>query len=118
MHDGWKRASVSNDIEHAIVGPSVFSNDEIKIATECGALLKENYSQARNETYLSNTCPSCKSMTGDWFLHHYYDQELMETGIPVGTICLSCEQKEIQEEPSPSDNTISVKVGDKWIEIV
>ncbi len=86
------------DIEHVIVGPCGFSNDEIKIATECGALLKENYSQARNERYLSNTCPSCKSLTGDWFLHHYYDQEEMETGILVGTICLGCEQKEIQEK--------------------
>lgn len=81
------------DIEHAIVGPSGFSNDEIKIATECGALLIENYSQTRKERYLSNTCPSCKILTGDWFLHDYYDQEERETGIPVGTICLSCEQK-------------------------
>lgn len=86
------------DIEHAIVGPSGFSDDEIKIATECGALLKENYSQAKNEAYLSNTCPNCKSMTGDWFLHHYYDQEERETGIPVRTICLSCEHKEIGTE--------------------
>lgn len=85
------------DIEHVIVGPSGFSNNEIKIATECGALLKENYSQARNEKYLSNTCPSCESMTGDWYLHHNYGPELMETGIPVGTFCPSCEQKEIQE---------------------
>ncbi len=86
------------DIEHVIVGPSGFSNDEIKVATECGALLKENYSQARNETYLSNTCPNCKSMIGEWFFHDYYDQELMKTGIPVGTICLSCEQKKSQEK--------------------
>jgi hypothetical protein len=105
------------DQEHELVGPREFSCEQVRIATERGALLKENYSRTMEERYLSNTCPNCNAMTGDFYLHHHYDPEQRETGVPVGAICWSCRQQEIRAKRSTADDAISIKIGDVWVDL-
>ena len=106
------------DRENAIVGPREFSGDHVIIATERGALLKEKYSRTMGERYLSNTCPNCESMTGDFYLHHHYDPELRETGVPAGAICWSCKQREARAKQSIHHVPVSVEVAPGvWVEV-
>ena len=101
------------DQERALVGPREFSPDQVRIATERGALLKEKYSRTMGERYLANTCPNCDFMTGDFYLHHHYDREQRETGVPAGAICWSCRQREVRAKRS----TVSVEVDGVWVDL-
>lgn len=53
---------------HYHPGPDMFSAKELEFARSKGVLIKDNFSQTMGESYLSNTCPSCLSLTGQHYL--------------------------------------------------
>ena len=55
--------------------PDNFKKEEIEFASKNGVCLRNNYSKTRCETYLSNTCPNCGKISGNYCL--------METGMEV-----------------------------------
>ena len=55
--------------------PDNFRKEEIEFASDNGVYLRYNYSKTRGETYLSNTCPKCGKISGNYCL--------METGMEV-----------------------------------
>ena len=64
------------------------------------------------------TCPNCKSMTGDFYLHDHYNPELRETGVPAGAICWSCKQREARAKQSIHHVPVSVEVAPGvWVEV-
>jgi len=76
-------------------GPDDFTEAELNIARQNGAVIQSNYSKTAHKSYLSNTCPNCQAMTGDHYLftdhfteamYGYYKYER----IPVGYFCENC----------------------------
>lgn len=61
--------------EWDIRGPKNFSENEILIAHQNGALLEMKFSATANESYLANTCPHCRAWIGEFFLHDYLPNE-------------------------------------------
>lgn len=53
-------------------GPDTFSQDEITIALSKGVILKEEYSNTANKSYLANSCSSCGNFAGNFFLFKDY----------------------------------------------
>ena len=82
------------DCEYSALGPDKFTEEQIKIAREKGAIIKTNYSNVVQEEYLSNTCPHCHKLTGNFYLSEYlsdakYGYSKYES-IPAGYFCSKC----------------------------
>ena len=86
-------------IQHGKIGkylsPIEFTQDEINIANSKGALLKEHYSKTVQNKYIANTCSSCNSFAGEFFLFQdYYSPagygELPSTVHDIGYVCEAC----------------------------
>ncbi len=57
---------------YSIFGPEEFNIEELKYAKANGVLITNNYSKTAEESYLSNTCPSCNAFIGRFFLFENY----------------------------------------------
>lgn len=64
--------SNDNKRKGSICGPEVFSSEEIKIAENHNVLIKEHHSYTREESYYANTCPSCNTFIGQFYLFTSY----------------------------------------------
>lgn len=53
------------------VGPSYFTEKQIKIATDNGCIIKESFSKTMDLSYPAAVCTYCGSMHGDFFYHDY-----------------------------------------------
>ena len=53
-------------------GPKTFTSEEIEIASSKGVFMNEQYSGSINDSYLANTCNSCGSFVGEFFLFTDY----------------------------------------------
>lgn len=103
------------DQEHATIGPEEFSQEQARIASEHGALLKEKYNRNLRGRYLSNTCPNCNVI--NLYFYHNYDYWQRKTGIPVGHTCGNCREQEVRAKRSTYYEPISIKLGDEWLEV-
>lgn len=67
-------AVVKSDIKKSndFRGPELFSEIEKKIAKNHDVIIKEHYSQTRQETYCANTCPNCDTFIGKHYLFTDY----------------------------------------------
>jgi hypothetical protein len=74
--------------------PSEFNNDELNFAKSKDVLLERRFSKTKNEKYIANVCPNCRSFVGDWFLFDDYILENMyDENIPkydMGYYCDLC----------------------------
>lgn len=70
-------ALVGDDAGNLGYGPEAFSEEEQKLATEHGVLLKNVDSSTANESYLANACTHCGAFVGKWyFFTDYYTTAL------------------------------------------
>lgn len=70
-------ALVGDDSGNLGYGSEDFSEDEQKLATDNGVLLKMVDSKTAGQTYLANACKSCGAFIGQWlFFAHYYTPAL------------------------------------------
>lgn len=61
-------------------GPESFDDKEIRMAEKNGVLIKNHYSETMMETYKANTCPSCGTFVGQFYLFsNYYNPAEMGT---------------------------------------
>lgn len=91
-----KVAIMETDEYHS--GPDQFSHEEVDFARSKGVLIENNYSKTVEDSYLSNTCPKCKILTGDHFLFTDYYCEakygyLNYQTFPQGYWCSSCNDR-------------------------
>jgi len=80
--------------EYSVLGPDKFTSEELTIAREKGAIIQTNYSSVVREEYLSNTCPHCQKLTGNYYLFEHlsdakYGYSKYES-IPAGYFCGLC----------------------------
>jgi hypothetical protein len=61
-------------------GPESFNKEEIEIAIAQGALLREQYSNTAEESYIANTCGNCCAFVGNFyqFKDYYHPAEMGE----------------------------------------
>lgn len=74
---------------HHIVSAAKFNDEDIKIATNLGANIKQRYSKTVNESYLANVCKHCDAFAGDFYMHEYY-YEPHEKESEYYCKCLNC----------------------------
>ncbi len=74
-----------------IYGPEWFDKRELKIARDNGVLIEFRYSKTIHTKYMSNVCPYCKSIFGQFFIHNYI-QIPNEKEIFVGLYCNKCKK--------------------------
>lgn len=77
------------------VGPDQFTSDELKLAGEKGVLIEQHYSKTAGEKYLANTCPTCKTFAGNFYLFTQYFTPAENCDYPskryeVGFHCEEC----------------------------
>lgn len=89
-HGSMKIAVLS--IEGYCEGPDAFSDEEIALARQRGAVLQEQYSRTVPRRYVANTCPHCQAFCGNHFLHEYWDLISSDDGVDTGTKCMRCRQ--------------------------
>ncbi|HEY5326299.1 MAG TPA: hypothetical protein VIJ27_04815 [Mucilaginibacter sp.] len=75
--------------------PEAFSEDELSLARSEGVVIKSNYSKTVGRAYLSNTCPSCDTLTGNHYLFTDHFSEAMYGYLtykrfPAGYFCEAC----------------------------
>jgi hypothetical protein len=56
----------------SLVGPSIFTKQEIEFAKNKGVIIKEHYSKTANERFLANTCGNCGCFIGSSYLYSDY----------------------------------------------
>ncbi len=76
-----------------LFGPEKFSDDQVQIAEQHGALLQTKYSLTSHRRYLTNTCPSCGAFTGASYLRQYGSRAEGQGGEPIGPICPNCDRR-------------------------
>jgi Competence protein CoiA-like family len=92
-----KVAVVEGGLERSgsCVGPEKFSKKEIEFATSKGVIIREHYSNVVKEKYLANTCSSCGTFAGNFYLYKEYFSpaqtgELDSVTYDVGHNCNNC----------------------------
>jgi len=63
-------AGMSRDATY--VGPEPFTSEEIEFAREKGVIIEQHFSKTVQESYLANTCLSCKAFVGQHYLFTDY----------------------------------------------
>lgn len=95
--DCWKCAAPMQIamlmVEGTPEGPERFAERDRTIASEQGAILRENFSRTLQESYLSNTCGSCGAFVGTNFLHEYWPLIDEANGHATGYVCLECQEE-------------------------
>ena len=91
LYDGIKRGA-------SVVGPEVFTENELDLAKREGVLLKKHYSKTINKKYLANTCENCNSFIGQHYLFTQFASpaefdELPSKTIYIGYHCDNCYEK-------------------------
>ncbi len=81
------------------LGPDEFTEDELTLARKKGTIIQMNYSNVVRDSYLSNTCPNCKKLTGGHYLWEYlsdtkYGDSKFER-IPLGYFCEACYRNDL-----------------------
>jgi len=78
-------------------GPDEFSDKELDIARNKGVLIQTNFSKTVGDAYLSNTCPHCEAMTGNFYLTEHLSDALYGyhtfEKLPQGFCCTHCDTK-------------------------
>ncbi|MGZ4971244.1 MAG: hypothetical protein ACXWDN_00665 [Limisphaerales bacterium] len=82
-----------SDTDGMYSGPTDFTKLQQDLAEQQGAVLRENYSKTREESYVSNSCPTCHAFIGDFYLHEHLPEEPISTGITTGYQCLNCDHR-------------------------
>jgi hypothetical protein len=76
-------------------GPDEFSEKELGLSRNKGVMIQTNFSKTVGEAYLSNTCPRCDALTGNFYLtEHLSDAHygyLTYERIPEGYACTHCD---------------------------
>ena len=78
------------DCEGYTLAPSQMTTAEIAKANELGAFVKENFSRTMNAVSVSNTCPTCGLLTGNFHIGKFTENEEGMTGIQTGLGCVRC----------------------------
>jgi hypothetical protein len=71
------------------VGPESFTDQQVELARSKNVIIREQHSKTANSNYLANTCPSCNSFIGEFFIHEYLYDDKAEN-IDAGYFCLKC----------------------------
>ena len=94
----WKCDSSMNiaiiDVEGLELSPEVFTDTDLELARQHGAVLTKQYSQTAEEECISNTCESCGAMTGSFYLHNFMHLMTTDNGHDAGTICMNCDMQD------------------------
>ncbi|HVT73808.1 MAG TPA: hypothetical protein VHD61_11775 [Lacunisphaera sp.] len=70
--------------------PIDFSPDELAAARKAGAKLEISFSNTMQESYMANVCPTCGILTGDFYLHDFWDLANEQTKVAESKVCLAC----------------------------
>lgn len=87
-HSNMKGAYI--DCEGYTLAPSQMTTDEIAKANELGAVIKENFSRTMKAFEMSNTCPTCGLLTGNFYIGNFAENAEGMTGIQTGMDCMRC----------------------------
>lgn len=72
------------------IDPSQMTTEEIATANEQGAFIRENFSRTMNASEMSNTCPTCGLLTGNFYIHNFTEYAEGMPGIQTGLGCIRC----------------------------
>lgn len=78
------------DCEGYTIDPSQMTADEIAKANEQGAFIKENFSRTMKASEMSNTCPTCGLLTGNFYVGNFTEYAEGLPGIQTGLGCVRC----------------------------
>lgn len=73
-----------------MMGPPEFVPLELEAAAKGGAVLREHFSKTTQTKYLANTCQSCGTFCGDFYLHDFWDEEPIVPPIELVLGCVEC----------------------------
>ncbi len=76
------------------LSPPLFTVAELTAARNAGAKLVVRHSRTVSSDYMANVCPGCDQITGDHYLHDFWDLESAETEVSRELGCVSCAQDE------------------------
>lgn len=71
------RITTGLDEEVGTFYPEHYRPEELEYAQNNSVILKNNYSNERDEKYLSNTCPSCNKLYGNFYLFDNEEEPLV-----------------------------------------
>lgn len=78
------------DCEGYTLAPSQMTTDEIAKANALGAFIKENFSRTMKAFEMSNTCPTCGLLTGNFYIGNFAENAEGMPGIQTGLGCVRC----------------------------
>jgi hypothetical protein len=87
-HSSMKVAFI--DCEGYTLDPSQMTPDEIAKSNELGAFISDNYSRTMNKVSVSNTCPTCGLLTGNFHIQNFTEKAEGMAGIQTGLGCVRC----------------------------
>jgi hypothetical protein len=79
------------EIEGLILGPEDFTDQELAVARQHGAILKNKYNQTAQKSYLSNTCSHCGAFVGLSYLLDYCYLMTRENACKANFGCVYCD---------------------------
>jgi len=80
------------EIEGWLIDPEAFTDQELDVARQHGAILKNNYSETRRESYISNTCSHCGAFVGSFHLHEHCCLMTTENLCRTQFVCVECDR--------------------------
>ena len=78
------------DCEGYTLDPSQMTTAEIAKANEQGAFIRENFSRTMKASEMSNTCPTCGLLTGNFYVGNFTEYAEGMYGIQTGLGCVRC----------------------------
>lgn len=73
------------------LSPENLTEDELTAARAAGAKLEVRHSKTVDRDYLANVCPHCDRITGDFYLHDYWDLASPENTVAEKRLCPVCD---------------------------
>ena len=73
------------------LSPQNLTEDELAAARDAGAKLEVRHSKTMETEYLANVCPHCDQITGDFFLHDFWDLASSANTIAKKFLCPVCD---------------------------
>jgi hypothetical protein len=108
------------------LSPENLTEAELTAARAAGAKLEVRHSKTVDRDYLANVCPHCDRISGDFYLHDYWDLASPENTVAEKRLCPVCDlgrervvrrrrksrtdvsrQPALQEQAAPAPITVS-----------
>lgn len=82
--------------EGVAYSPVQFSSEGLAAARKAGAILEITASRTMGASYMANICPKCRALTGDFYLHDFWELANAQTKVCQSMACLDCSEEEAE----------------------